>query len=439
MQSNSNGITSGPKNEPIELDAIVIGGGFSGVYLLYRLRQAGFKAKIIEAGSALGGVWHSSTYPGARVDSQYPVYQLSIPEVYNTFAWTEQYPGAAELQRYFQHVDQVLDISKDTFFNTRVTDATWLEKERKWHVACDGGLEVKARFLNCCLGFAAKPHFPDWEGLNTFEGSMIHSSAWPEEDLHVKEKVVGCVGSGATGVQIAQEIAKTAKRLKVFLRTPNTCIPMRQGPVDAKAAVEDLKSWVPEILTRDRYLTDSGFWYPNPTKKVMDTPKEKRDAILEDAWAKGGFRLAVCFTDILTDEVANRYVYDFWARKVRERITDPVKRDILAPLTPLHPFGGKRPSMEQDYYEQMDKKHVEIVDLQKNPISHVVPEGIVTQDGVLHKMDVMAIATGFDSLTGSFARINIHGVDGEDLEQKWSGEQGALSYLGLAVNNFPVR
>ncbi|KAF7191091.1 Cyclopentanone 1,2-monooxygenase [Pseudocercospora fuligena] len=369
LSNGTNGTSSHSSGHPVQLDldAVIIGGGFAGVYLLHRLRQEGFNVKIVEAGSALGGIWYWNNYPGARVDSQWPVYQLSIQEVFNTFEWKEQYPGSAELQRYFEHTDKVLNISKDTLFHTRVKAATWNDDSHRWHIECDNGTEITSKFMHCCLGFAAKRHFPDWPGFDDFQGYVCHSSFWPKEGIDMRGKRVGVVGNGATGIQIAQESAKDAEHLSVFIRTPNTCIPMNQRPVDP----------------------------------------------------------------------SNRHVYDFWARNVRKRIKDPVKRDILAPVEPLHPFAGKRPSLEQDYYEQMDKDHVDIVYLRETPIEKLVPEGIVTSDGKLHKLDILALATGFDSLTGGFMEIDIKGIDGEVLNQKWSGEQGALSYLGLSVNQFP--
>lgn len=171
VNGHTNGDTQTNGAQELELDAVVIGAGFAGVYLLHRLRQEGLKVKLIEAGDGLGGIWYWNNYPGARVDSQYPIYALAIPEVYETWEWTEQYPGSAELQRYFKHIDKVLDISKDTIYNTRVSKASWDEAKNEWHITCDNGTRINTRFMNCCLGFAAKRHFPDWPGLSDYKGS----------------------------------------------------------------------------------------------------------------------------------------------------------------------------------------------------------------------------------------------------------------------------
>lgn len=316
------------------------------MYLLHRLRQEGFNVKLIEAGSALGGIWHWNNYPGARVDSQYPIYALAIPEVYKTWHWTQQYPGSDELQKYFEHVDKTLDISKDTLYHTRVSTATWDDEERKWHIKCDNGTQITTRFMNCCLGFAAKRHFPDWPGFEDYQGYMCHSSFWPKDGVDMKGKRMAVIGNGATGIQIAQTAARDASELTVFVRTPNTCIPMRQGLVDQAQAEKDLDK-VADILNRERYLNDAGFLYNGTGKGVFEYPQEQRDQLINEALDQGGFRVLFLFNDILVDEKANRYVYDKLTERTRSRMTTKAKKDILAPLEPPHPFGGKRPSLEQ--------------------------------------------------------------------------------------------
>ncbi|KAF2167003.1 hypothetical protein M409DRAFT_66115 [Zasmidium cellare ATCC 36951] len=420
----------------LSLDALIIGAGFAGVYLLHRLRQEGFNAKIVEAGTGLGGIWHWNNYPGARVDSQYPVYQLSIPEVFNTFEWTEHYPGSQELQRYFQHADKVLNLSNDVLYNTRVDAVRWDDTLHKWHVECENGTRITTRYLNCCMGFAAKRHFPAWPGLEDFEGYICHSSFWPAEGVDMKGKRVAVVGQGATGIQIAQESAKDAKELTVFIRTPNTALPMNQRKISEEDAATVNKT-IAHRLQTERYGNAGGFLFGNPERKMLEDSPEERERLLGEFYQRGGFAPLFVYADILTDPVSNRFMYDYWAKRTRARISDPVKRDILAPLEPPHAFMGKRPSLEQDYYEQLDKDHVKLVDLRKVSVSHVVPQGIVTSDGELHKLDILAMATGFDSLTGSFTQVKIEGMNGIDLEQKWNTDLGALSYLGISVAQFP--
>lgn len=353
---------------------------------------------------------------------------------YNTWTWEQQYPGEKELKRYFKHIDGVLDISKDVMYKTKVVAATFDESVDKWHIECKNGTRVTCRFFLCCLGFAAKRYFPDWPGLEDFKGYMCHSSFWPAEGVDVKGKKVAVVGTGATGIQIAQETAKEAGHLTCFVRTPNICIPMNQAPVDPEQAKQDLE-FLHDQLTKKRFTSVGGFLYPNPDKGLWDETPEEREARFEEAWRLGGFRILFSYNNLLTDEAANTEAYKFWLKKRRAQMTDPAKRDLLAPLKAPHPWAGKRPSLEQDYYEQMDKPHVTLVDVKNNPVSKVVENGVVTADGKLHEIDVLAIATGFDSVTGGYKDLDITGLKGEKLGDKW--RMGTYTYLGMSVANFP--
>lgn len=435
LAGQTNGHLNGDNEKHIELDACIVGAGFAGVYLLHLLRKEGFNAKIIEAGTGLGGIWHWNSYPGARVDSPYPVYALNIPEVYNTWHWSEKYPGEKELKRYFQHIDNVLDISKDTFLGCKVVAAGFDPQVDKWRIVCENGLKVTARFFLPCLGFAAKRYFPDWPGLeDKYKGYLCHSSFWPAEGVDMKGKKVAVVGTGATGIQISQEAARDAAELTCFVRTPNLCLPMRQGPVDQEESKKDLAS-LNEKLGTARFGSAAGFIYGDPNKGVFDDTPEEREATLEEGWRYGGFKFLHLYNDMLTSQVANDEMYRFWAKKRRAQMQNPAKRDLLAPETPPHPFAGKRPSLEQDYYEQMDKDHVTLVNVKQNPVREVVSNGIITADGTLHEADIIAIATGFDSVTGGMKEIDITGLSGEKLSSKW--KTGTYTYLGMSVANFP--
>ena len=432
---NGNSHSQGPEVVTLELDALVVGAGFAGCYLFHQLRKEGFSVKIVEAGTGLGGIWHWNSYPGARVDSQYPIYQYSLPDIYTGWRWSEEYPGSEELRAYFGHVDEQWNLSKDVIYGNKVIGATFDAKQDKWIIDCDTGTRITTRFFLCCTGFAAKRHFPDWPGLDSFEGTICHSSFWPEGGVDVRGKKVAVVGTGATGIQIAQTTARDAAELTVFQRTPNLCCPMRQAKLSPEQAEKDLAEMAETMKTR--YSTFAGFLYePQKTLKTFDHSAEEREAFLEGLWQLGGFRLlANNYSDMLSDHTSNREVYDFWARKIRSRITDPAKRDVLAPLDPPHPFGGKRLSLEQDFYEQMNKPNVDIINIRANPITHVVPEGIMTLDNKLHEFDIIAIATGFDSFTGGLKDMNIIGLDSEKLVDKW--RHGTWTAYGITVANFP--
>lgn len=422
-----------------DFDVLVVGAGFAGCYLLHHFRKNNFKVKVVEAGSDLGGVWHWNRYPGARVDSQYPVYALSIPEVWKDWYWTEQYPGVAELQRYFAHMESVLHLKKDIEFDTKVVSADFDEKADKWNVHYDDGRTVRTSFFIGCLGFAAKRHFPDWKGLDTFQGVMHHSSFWPTEGVKVKGKRLAVVGTGATGIQIAQECAKDIGdegSITVFQRTPNISYPMCQAPLTKEQQDSDKENFDEMFKTRSS-SSYAGNLMKMSKFKASDHSEEEREAFFEALWKQGGFRLhAETYMDMATDAKSNRMQYDFWARKVRARITDDAEaRDILAPLEPPHIFAGKRPSLEQDFYEQFNRPNINVVDVKKAPITEVTPQGIVTADGKHREFDIIALATGFDAVTGGIKDIDIRGIDGESLSEKW--REGTHTYLGMTSKGFP--
>ncbi|KAF2761307.1 FAD/NAD(P)-binding domain-containing protein [Pseudovirgaria hyperparasitica] len=418
----------------LETDVLIVGAGFGGIYLMHKLRQQGFKCKIYEAGKDLGGIWHWNCYPGARVDSQVPVYEYSIPEVYETWTWSERYPGWAELRRYFDHVDKQLQIRKDTAFETRVTGAEFDKKSNKWNVKTEDGRQATARYLLLATGFAAKRYFPDWKGLNTFEGIIHHSSFWPEEGVDVKGKRVAVIGTGSTGIQLSQETSREGATVTVFQRTPNLCLPMVQRPLTPEDQMKR-KGEYPRFF-EDRMKTFAGFQYDFSDKNTFDDTPEEREAFFQKLWDNGGFEFWLAtYADMLYDAKANDEAYNFWAKKTRARITDPKKRDILAPLKKRHAFGVKRPSLEQDFYEQMDKPTNEVVDVRETPIKRFTKTGIETYDGLHREFDIIALATGFDSVTGGMMTMGLKDVHGVDLSRRWA--KGTYTYLGMTCAGFP--
>lgn len=432
LDNGLNGISS-----PVHwnIDVLIIGAGFAGVYLLHQLRKEGLKVKIVEAGNGLGGVWHWNTYPGARTDTPVPTYALNIPEVYETWTWTEEYPGEKELKAYFCHIDNVLGISRDVIYGEKLNKATFDETADKWQLETDHGTTFTAQFFCPCMGFASKPYIPDWPGLDEYKGRLIHPSLWPAEGIDMEGKKVAVIGAGATGVQIAQEAARVAQQLTCFIRTPNLSWPMGQTKIDPEQAERD-RALLKYQLGEKRFTTVGGFLYDETTRQVMDDTPEEREARLSEDYRIGGFRIFFCsYINVLGDKEGNDEIYKFWRRKTHERMKDKKKAELLAPSKPPHPFAGKRPSLEQDYYEQMDKPHVKLVNVKKNAITHMVSNGIVTADGTVHEADITVLATGFDAITGGFKEIAITGLSGITLEDRW--KDATYSYLGLMVSGFP--
>lgn len=286
-------------------DALVIGAGFSGVSMLYRLRKLGLNAKIFEAGDDFGGTWHWNRYPGARVDSEFPYYQLTIPEVYTTWKFTERYPDHRELRAYFAHADKVLNLRKDTQFNARVVDCSWDDNSGEWTVKTEQGHVAKTRFLLLCSGLLHQRHIPDLPGLKDYKGELYHSSFYPE-DLDLKGKRVALVGTGATAVQITQDVAKQADHLTIFMRRPSTCLPAGQRQVSEA----ENRGWHPYLraIFKETRTSKNGFLpVDQPTERTVDVPEAERLKYWEELWGRGAFNIWTgTYPDVLVSEEANK-------------------------------------------------------------------------------------------------------------------------------------
>jgi len=415
------------------LDVIVVGAGFAGLYLLDRLRRLGMTVRVFEAGGGLGGVWYWNCYPGARVDSPGPIYQYSRGDVWRKWQFSELYPSWQELRQYFRYVDEKLGLSRDIRFNRRVNEAQFDPTHNHWIVRSSDGSVASARYLVLCTGVSTKPYIPDLPGLNDFGGERHHTALWPQQGLDMHGKRVGVIGTGASGVQVAQEAAGTAAHLTVFQRTPNMALPMRQQKLDDNT-VRRMKEKYPEMFDR-RAKTFAGFDYDVLAKSALEVSDDERQATFERLWEIGGFAPWIgSFNDILLNEEANHAAYKFWRDKTRPRINDPAVAEILAPTEPIHPFGVKRPSLEQNFYEIFNQPNMKLVDLRSTPIERVTRSGIKTAAGE-YELDILVLATGFDAVTGGLTSIDIRGTQGETLKEKWA--KGVRAHLGMAVAGFP--
>ncbi len=417
----------------LDYDVVIVGAGFAGLYQLHKLRSLGMSVTLIEAGSGLGGIWHWNCYPGARVDSHVPLYEFSDENLWRDWYWDERFPDWKALRRYFAYVDSKWDLSRDIRFNTRVSSATWDEAKRTWSVNTDTGDSLNTRFFVLCTGFAAKSYTPDFPGLEDFGGVSHHTAHWPQDGLDMTGLRVGVVGTGASGVQVVQEAAKVAAEVTVFQRTPILALAMQQRQL-TKEDQDKAKVHYPEIFDR-RTKTNSGFDYVESGTTALSVSDEELQATFEKLWEAGGFSFwAGGYSDILLSEEANRKAYDFWRDKVRARINDPVTAEILAPMEPPHPFGVKRPSLEQNYYDVFNQDNVSVVDLKSTPITQITKSAVRTSDNE-YEVDLLVMATGFDAVTGGLTNIDIKGVNGQTLKEHW--EKGARTHLGLASAGFP--
>jgi cation diffusion facilitator CzcD-associated flavoprotein CzcO len=413
-------------------DAIVIGAGISGLYQLHRLRQLGLTVRVLEAGGGLGGTWYWNRYPGARFDSESYSYGYSFsPELLQEWEWSEHFSAQPETLRYLQRVADKFDLRRDIAFDSRVTSAAYDAAENCWEIALADGRRARARFLITALGPLSAPTMPNIPGVDSFRGEAWHTGQWPHRPVDFAGKRVAVIGTGATGVQVIQEVAKTATHLTVFQRTPNWCAPLRNSRIDA-ATQARIKASYPEIFARCR-ASHGCFIHDSDPRKAMEVSAEEREAFYEKLYGEPGFGIWMGnFRDVLVNAEANRTLSDFVARKIRARVKDPAAAEKLVPKD--HGFGTRRVPLETGYYEVYNQDNVRLVDLRETPIERITPAGITTSAGEL-AFDMIIYATGFDAITGAFDRIDIRGLGGQRLKDKWA--DGPKTYLGLQIAGFP--
>jgi cation diffusion facilitator CzcD-associated flavoprotein CzcO len=421
-----------PELRAATLDALVIGAGVSGLVQLHRLRQLGLAALALEAGSDVGGTWYWNRYPGARFDSESYTYGYAFSqELLDEWEWSEHFSAQPETLRYLQHVADRFELRRHIRFDSRVTAARWDEGARRWEVATDDGFVCRPRWLITAIGALSEPTLPRIDGREDFAGAAFHTARWPREGFAVAGLRVGVIGTGATGVQLVPEVAKTAGRLTVFQRSPNWCAPLHNAPIDPEAR-RRIKATQSELLRRCNE-TFGGFLHDAEPLKTSDVSPAEREAFWEKRYAEPGFGIWFAnYRDVLVDPAANRLLSDFIARKIHERVHDPALADRLVPKD--HGFGTRRVPLETGYYEVYNQANVELVDLRETPIVRITPRGIRTTAGE-HALDLIVYATGFDAVTGAFDRIDVRGVGGRALRAAWA--DGPVTLLGLQTPGFP--
>ncbi len=418
---------------PVErLDAIVIGAGIAGMYQLYRLRELGLSVRVFETGTDVGGTWYWNRYPGARFDSESYSYGYSFSdELLNEWDWSEHFSAQPETLRYLNFVADKFDLRKDIQFNSRIAAATFDEANDYWEIVTEDGRRARARFLITAVGPLSAHTLPNIEGRDSFEGLACHTARWPHEPVDFTGKRVGVIGTGATGVQVIQEVAKTVGQLTVFQLQPNFCAPLHNSPIDEKTQGEIHASY-PEIFDKCG-ASHGAFLHQADPRLALEVSAEEREALWEKLYSEPGFGIWMGnFADILISEEANALVTEFVVKKIRERVHDPEVAEKLVPKD--HGFGTRRVPLETHYYEVYNQDNVELVDLNENPIERITPKGIKTRD-VEVELDILIYATGFDAITGAFDRIEIRGERGKKLKDKWA--DGPRTYLGLQSAGFP--
>ncbi|MCP5332495.1 MAG: NAD(P)/FAD-dependent oxidoreductase [Pseudomonadales bacterium] len=421
------------KLEPAEqYDAIVIGAGIAGMYQLIKLRELGCSVRVFETGDGVGGTWYWNRYPGARFDSESYSYGYSFSEeLLQEWEWSEHFSPQSETLRYLNHVADKFDLRRDIRFNTRVTAAHYSEADSCWTVTTDTGTQARARFLITAVGPLSAATLPAIEGIDSFKGESCHTANWPHHEVDFTGKRVAVIGTGATGVQVIQEVAKSAKQLTVFQRRPNWCTPLNNRPITPEEQ-RQIKASYPQIFQQCRE-TNGCFLHKSDPRSALEVSPEEREAFFEHLYQQPGFAIWIGnFMDILMTPEANRTISDFIAKKIRQRVKDPKTAEKLIPTD--HGFGTRRVPQETHYYEVYNQPNVELVSLIETPIERITPQGIKTSDRE-REFDIIIYATGFDAITGALDRIDIRGVGGLKLKDKW--QDGPRTYLGLQSVGFP--
>jgi cyclohexanone monooxygenase len=413
------------------VDAVIVGAGFSGLYLLHRLRRLGLSVVVFEAGADVGGTWYWNRYPGARVDVESLAYSYSFSaDLEQEYRWEERYPTQPEILTYARHVADRFDLRRDIVFRTRVAAATFDGDAGAWLVRTEHEDAVTARFLVMATGCLSASKLPEIPGLDTFKGATYHTAHWPHEGVDFTGKRVALIGTGSSGVQSTPVIAEQAAELTVFQRTPAYSLPARNRRLRGEE-IADRKANYPAYRQAQRESA-AGIPVTPPTKSALEVSDRERDAIFEAAWESGSLvNLLSTFTDLATDQAANDTAKRWIHGKIRQIVADP---RTAADLCPEYPVGTKRPCLDTGYYETYNLPHVHLVNLQRTPLVEITERGVRTADRE-YEVDVIVYATGFDAMTGSLTNVDIRGRDGVSLKEAWRA--GPRTYLGIGSAGFP--
>ncbi|WP_437566184.1 flavin-containing monooxygenase [Sorangium sp. So ce542] len=428
VESNRSGGGAAPMGR---FDAVVVGAGFAGLYMLHRLRQLGLSARVYEAGSGVGGTWFWNRYPGARCDIPSMDYSYSFsPELQQEWAWTERYATQPEILRYLEHVADRFELRRDIQLGTRVTAAAFDEGTGRWVVRTGDGASVSAGFLIMATGCLSAAKTPDLPGIERFQGERYHTSRWPHGGVDLRGKRVGVLGTGSSGVQVIPVIAEQAARLFVFQRTPCFSVPARNAPLDP-AYEASMKASYAEYRRKARETRAGVVMEVNP-KSALEVSPEERERAYKARWEQGGTSFLVTFSDVMRSREANETAAEFVRSQIRATVRDPAVAEALCPRG--YPLGTRRLCVDTRYYETFNRDNVVLVDLRASPIEEITERGLRTRSAE-HALDCLVFATGFDAMTGALTRIDLRGRGGASLKQRWA--DGPRTYLGVAVAGFP--
>ena len=413
-----------------DFDAVIVGAGFAGLYMLHRLRCMGFRARVLEAGSGVGGTWYWNRYPGARCDVESVQYSYQFDEaLQQEWDWSERYAAQPELLRYANHVADRFDLRRDIEFDARVVRAAFDEAQERWVIETNRGARLTATYCIMATGCLSAPNLPQLTGLETFQGACYHTGCWPHEEVSFAGKRVAVIGTGSSAVQSIPIIAAQADAIIVFQRTANYAIPAHNVPLTDpyRAAI---KADYPTLRARARQnMTGIDFDYSDAL--ALEAPAEERAREYERRWQRGGLAFLGAYKDLMVDQAANDTAAEFVRGKIRQKVQDPMVAELLAPKNTI---GCKRLCVDIGYFETFNRPNVSLVDVSEAPIETITPRGVKVR-GREYPADAIVFATGFDAMTGAILRLDIRGRGGIALRERW--REGPCTYLGLAVAGFP--
>jgi cyclohexanone monooxygenase len=411
-------------------DAVVVGAGFAGLYMLHRLRGLGFTARVYEAGGGVGGTWYWNRYPGARCDVESMQYSFSFSEdLDQQWDWSEKYAPQPEILSYANHVADRFGLRPHIAFDTRVTSASFDEAAKCWRIETDRGDRVSAKFCIMAVGCLSAANRPAFKGIEEFRGPLYHTGQWPHQGVDFTGLRAGVIGTGSSAIQSIPIIAQQASQLTVFQRTATYSVPAWNQRLTPEYR-QTIKADYPALRAKAR-ARPTGFYFPFNMQPALQATPEQRERLYEEAWERGGLPFLGAFGDLLFEKAANDTIADFARNKIRGIVKDPATAELLCPD---NVFGCKRLCVDTGYFETYNLPHVKLVDVSKTPIERFTADGIEV-GGVEYPLDIVVCATGFAAMTGSFDRIRITGRDGLTLSEKW--QAGPRAYLGVASAGFP--
>jgi cyclohexanone monooxygenase len=423
---------TGDPQLPPTLDALIVGAGFAGLYQLYSLRNLGLSAHLVEAAPDIGGTWFWNRYPGARCDIESVDYSYSFSEeLEQEWNWSERYAAQPEILSYINHVADRFSLREQITCNTRIVSATYSSADARWEVRTEAGNATKARFLVMATGVLSAARRPAFPGLDTFGGAWYHTGAWPTEEIDFSGRSVGVIGTGSTAIQLIPQLARRAAQVTVFQRTPSYATSSVNWKL-TEAELNEIKATYPERRERAR-RTIFGLPMGRPTQSALKVSEAEREATYRAGWDQGTLLgILNSYYDLMLDPAANETASNFIRERIREIVDEPETAELLIPRD--YPYGAKRPCLEDGYFASFNRDNVRLVNLREHPIESISPNGVVTSERE-YDLDAIVFATGFDAMTGALAAIDIRGIDGQSLRDKWSA--GPRNYLGLATAGFP--